>query len=89
EAGAGYSNTVSAASSSIEKKYPDIVEGRIQGTKPHQSSRDKTDAKNVVTVGYHSRNGTRYLSIHAHEDGTWKEFLSRAGQSASKSQGKG
>lgn len=39
-----------------------------------------------MTVGYHTQKGTRYLSIHAHEDGTWKEFLSRAGRYGSASQ---
>ena len=44
------------------------------------SSKDKTDNQKVVTVGYYTQKGTRYCSIHAHEDGTWKEFFSRAGK---------
>ncbi|KAK2865346.1 hypothetical protein FQN49_003672 [Arthroderma sp. PD_2] len=53
---------------------------------PHTSSKDKTDKKPVVTVGYHTQSGTRLLTIHAHEDGTWKEFYSRAGKSTSPTQ---
>ena len=52
----------------------------FRGTTPHLSSKYKADGQKVVTVGFHARNGTRYLSIHAHGDGTWKEFLSRAGK---------
>ncbi|RAL15703.1 uncharacterized protein BO97DRAFT_403005 [Aspergillus homomorphus CBS 101889] len=86
DAGSGFGNTVNTASTVIENKYPAVVEGRIQGSKPHHSSRDRNDPKKVVTVGYHTKNGTRLLSIHAHEDGTWKEFISRAGRSASATQ---
>ncbi|EGE01732.1 hypothetical protein TEQG_00776 [Trichophyton equinum CBS 127.97] len=80
EAGVGYSSTVDIAGNNIEKKFPVVVEGRVQGTKPHQSSKDKSDKKDVVTVGYYTAKGTRILTIHAHEDGTWVEFLSRAGK---------
>ncbi|EEQ27493.1 conserved hypothetical protein [Microsporum canis CBS 113480] len=51
-----------------------------EGTKPYQSSKDKTDKKDVVTIGYYTKDRTRVLSIHAHEDGTWNEFFSRAGK---------
>ncbi|RAL04887.1 uncharacterized protein BO80DRAFT_431477 [Aspergillus ibericus CBS 121593] len=86
EAGTGYSNTV--------KAYPAVVEAKVQmlklklqrDTKPHPSNRDKNDIKDIMTIGYHTKKGTRYLSIHAHEDGTWKEFLSRAGKHGSASQ---
>ncbi|GFN17000.1 hypothetical protein BO85DRAFT_451551 [Aspergillus piperis CBS 112811] len=80
KAGVAYSYTVDFAGTSIKRRYPRVVEGRIQGTTPHLSSKDKADGQKVVTVGFHARNGTRYLSIHAHGDGTWKEFLSRAGK---------
>lgn len=29
---------------------------------------------------YYTDTGLRLLSIHAHSDGTWKEFLSRPGK---------
>ncbi|PYI05562.1 hypothetical protein BO78DRAFT_398079 [Aspergillus sclerotiicarbonarius CBS 121057] len=86
EAGPGYSNTIEAAGIDIEERFPAVVEGRIQGTTPHPSSKDRSDQKKVVTVGFHTQKGTRYLSIHAHEDGTWKEFYSRAGKSAASPQ---
>ncbi|EFE37764.1 hypothetical protein TRV_07603 [Trichophyton verrucosum HKI 0517] len=38
------------------------------------------EKKKVVTVGYHTSSGTRLLSIHAHDDRTWKEFFSRHGK---------
>ncbi|KAL4944940.1 hypothetical protein BDV06DRAFT_209816 [Aspergillus oleicola] len=88
EAGKAWSSTVYNAGESIEKKFPAVVEGRIQRTKPHPSSKDRSDSKDVVTVGYYTANGTRYLSIHAHEDGTWTEFFSRAGRSVSAARAK-
>ncbi|KAK2759104.1 hypothetical protein FQN54_003203 [Arachnomyces sp. PD_36] len=91
DAGVGYFTTVGSASGSIEQKYPRVSFAKIQGTKPHTSSRDKADTKKVVTVGYHTSDGTRLLSIHAHDDGTWNEFFSRAGRpeaaAAERSQG--
>ncbi|OJD22027.1 hypothetical protein ACJ73_06630 [Blastomyces percursus] len=86
DAGAGFGNTVEAASKAIEKRLPIAAEAKIQGTRPHHSSRDPADTKEVITVSYHDDNGTRLLSIHAHNDGTWNEFLSRAGRSKSQSQ---
>ncbi|KAK2759996.1 hypothetical protein FQN54_002732 [Arachnomyces sp. PD_36] len=84
EAGASFGNTVEAASSAIEQKMPMATEAQIQGTRPHRSSRDPTDTKEVITVSYHDERGVRLLSIHAHSDGTWNEFLSRSGRSKSK-----
>ncbi|KZF20988.1 hypothetical protein L228DRAFT_164372 [Xylona heveae TC161] len=54
EAGPGFSKTVSAAGTTIESKYPNVVEARIQGTKPHFSSKDRSEDKEVVTIGYHT-----------------------------------
>ncbi|KAE8141851.1 hypothetical protein BDV38DRAFT_278632 [Aspergillus pseudotamarii] len=82
KAGAGYAKTVDAAGASLEKRYLMLLPVKFStGTTPHESKKDKTDDKKVVTVSYHTKSGTRYLSIHAHEDGTWKEFLSRSGRS--------
>lgn len=50
---------------------------RKRGSQPHFSSNDPSDKEKVITVSYHTAKGTRVLSIHAHEDNTWKEFLSR------------
>ncbi|KKZ61024.1 hypothetical protein EMCG_00648 [[Emmonsia] crescens] len=80
EAGVNYFNTIKTASGDIEKKYPRVAYAKIQGTTLHTSSKDKSDLKKVVTVGYHTNNGTRLLSIHAHDDGTWTEFFSRPGK---------
>ena len=38
-----------------------------------------------VTVGYYTKNRTRYLSIYAHKDGTWDEFLSQTGRNTAPS----
>ncbi|PGH21433.1 hypothetical protein AJ80_03224 [Polytolypa hystricis UAMH7299] len=51
-----------------------------RGSNPHKSSKDPSDDKQVITVSYHTASGTRVLSIHAHDDGTWKEFMSRTGK---------
>jgi len=72
-----FQSTVSTASTSIEQEYPKVTDAKIQGTTPHQSSKDPSDTKNVVTVSYHTLSGTRVLSIHAHDDGTWSVFPSR------------
>jgi hypothetical protein len=49
-----------------------------QGTRPHPSSEDKSDDKDVVTVGTIPKIEQDFCPIHAHGDGTWKEFLSQA-----------
>ncbi|KAK2858367.1 hypothetical protein FQN49_004798, partial [Arthroderma sp. PD_2] len=85
DAGPGFGNTVAAASKAIEEKVPVAAEAKIQGTRPHRSSRDPADKKDVITVSYHDEKGTRILSIHAHSDGTWNEYFSRAGRNKSQS----
>ncbi|EER39563.1 conserved hypothetical protein [Histoplasma capsulatum H143] len=85
ESGPGYSNTVEAAGKAIEQRVPAITQAKIQGTRPHRSSKDPFDTKEVITVSFHDDKGTRLLSIHAHDDGTWKEYFSRAGRSKSQS----
>ncbi|KAK7431824.1 hypothetical protein QQZ08_001765 [Neonectria magnoliae] len=77
-----FSATVMTASQHLEEQHPSIVEARIQGSTPHISKKDPSDTKPVITVGYYSASGKRLLSIHAHDDGTWKEFLSRSGRSS-------
>lgn len=51
-----------------------------RGTTAHRSSKDPSDPKEVITISYHTGKGSRLLSIHAHDDGTWNEFFSRAGK---------
>ncbi|KAF2150082.1 hypothetical protein K461DRAFT_281327 [Myriangium duriaei CBS 260.36] len=69
-----FMQTVDTASTSIEARNPQIVEAKIQGAHPHQSAKDKNDKKPVITVSYHTERGTRIMTIHAHDDGTWTEF---------------
>lgn len=51
-----------------------------RGAKAHESSRDESDEQKVITVGFYSARGTRVESGHAHEDGTFKHWPSRAGR---------
>ncbi|OJD13202.1 hypothetical protein AJ78_06320 [Emergomyces pasteurianus Ep9510] len=62
----------------LEKTYPKIVEGQIQGAKAHTSLKDLNETQKVITVGFYSVSGTRMLSSHAREDGTFSHWLSRA-----------
>ncbi|QSS57379.1 hypothetical protein I7I53_11531 [Histoplasma capsulatum var. duboisii H88] len=68
----------------LEKIYPKIVEGQIQGAKAHTSSKDPNETQKVITVGFYSVSGTRMLSGHAREDGNFSHWLSRAGRTGSK-----
>lgn len=61
----------------------DTKQDFYRGTTPHKSSIDPTEDKNVITIGYYTEKGTRTLLIHARDDGTWKEFNSRAGKKMS------
>lgn len=72
-----FQDTLTVASAAVETKYPKITEARIQGSVPHQSKKDTSDEKKVITVSYHTKSGTRVCSIHAHDDNTWNEFPSR------------
>ncbi|KAI7349595.1 hypothetical protein KC320_g5996 [Hortaea werneckii] len=74
---ASFQATLKAAEPALESKYSKLVEGKIQGNKPHKSHKDDKDDKDVITVSYHTAKGTRITSIHAHDDNTWKEFPSR------------
>ncbi|KAB8356543.1 hypothetical protein FH972_024126 [Carpinus fangiana] len=70
---AGFKAAVDTASDAIEKKY-------FRGSSPRKSTKDPSDNKDVITVGYYTASGTRLPSVHVHEDGTYNEFLSRAGK---------
>jgi len=56
-------------------KDDQLTEAR--GCTPHKSAKDESDDQDVITVSYHTASGTRVMSIHAHDDDTWNEFLSR------------
>ena len=51
-----------------------------RGAKAHKSAKDPSDERKVITVGFYSSGGTRLASGHAHEDGTFKYWLSRTGK---------
>lgn len=51
-----------------------------RGAKPHKSSKDPSDPDDVLTIAFYSQNGTRLLSGHVHENGTYKLSESRAGK---------
>ncbi|KAK3900752.1 hypothetical protein C8A05DRAFT_35602 [Staphylotrichum tortipilum] len=74
---ANYQKAVAAVSKAMENKYPKVTDAKIQGSTPHKSHKDKSDAKDVITVSYHTAKGTRITSVHAHEDSTYNEFPSR------------
>ncbi|KAH1414973.1 hypothetical protein KXV70_004899 [Aspergillus fumigatus] len=65
---------------SVETQYPTLTGYEIQGAKAHRSSKDPTDDDDVLTIAFYSQNGTRLLSGHVHEDGTYKLAESRAGK---------
>lgn len=56
----------------------------IRGAKAHKSAKDPTDPEDVLTIGFKSQNGTRLLSGHVHENGTYKLAESRAGKGKGK-----
>lgn len=57
-----------------------LTDNRIRGTKLHQSTKDSSDKKEVITVSVHTSGGTRLLSGHAHADGTFTAHETRAGR---------
>ncbi|KAH7305151.1 hypothetical protein BKA65DRAFT_486084 [Rhexocercosporidium sp. MPI-PUGE-AT-0058] len=81
-AGKGFKATVETAGKSIKAIYPQTIEAKIQGTTAHRSSKDPSGSKEVITISYHTGKGSRLLSIHAHDNGTWNEFFSRARKNA-------
>lgn len=47
---------------------------------PHKSSKDPSDLKECITVGFYTLIGTRPCSGHAHADNSYKLVLSRSGR---------
>ncbi|KAL3429150.1 hypothetical protein BDV09DRAFT_180876 [Aspergillus tetrazonus] len=70
----------------IESKYPTLTGYEIQGAKAHKSSKDPTDDDDVLTIAFYSQNGTRLLSGHVREDGTYRLAESRAGKGKAQGQ---
>ncbi|PYH99826.1 hypothetical protein BO71DRAFT_394047 [Aspergillus ellipticus CBS 707.79] len=71
----------------VESQYDSVTGYEIQGAKAHKSSKDPSDPDDVITIGFYSQNGTRLLSGHVHENGTYKLAESRAGKGKGKGQG--
>ncbi|RAL06583.1 uncharacterized protein BO97DRAFT_401728 [Aspergillus homomorphus CBS 101889] len=71
----------------VESQYDSVTGYEIQGAKAHKSSKDPADPEDVITIGFYSQNGTRLLSGHVHENGTYKLAESRAGKGKGKGQG--
>jgi hypothetical protein len=59
-----------------------------RGAKAHKSSNDPTDPEDVITIAFYSQRGTRFLSGHVHERGTYNLTESRAGKGKGKGKGK-
>lgn len=51
------------------------------------SSKDPTDTQEVITVAFYSKNGTRLLSGHVHQNGTYNLAERRAGRGTGKAVG--
>ncbi|KAM3498153.1 hypothetical protein MY10362_008518, partial [Beauveria mimosiformis] len=64
----GYRTTAQTVEKSMEIQYPKATSAQIQGTRPHISSKDPGDEKEVITVSYHTVSGTRVASVHLHDD---------------------
>ncbi|KAF9885148.1 hypothetical protein FE257_000674 [Aspergillus nanangensis] len=64
----------------VRSQYNTAAGYEIQGAKAHKSSKDPSDLDDVLTIAFYSQNGTRLLSGHVHENGTYKLAESRAGK---------
>ncbi|EEQ28142.1 hypothetical protein McanMca71_006985 [Microsporum canis] len=64
----------------VESEYPAVTGYNIQGALAHKSSKDPSDPHDVITLGFFSQNGTRFLSGHVHLDGSFKLAESRSGR---------
>ncbi|KEZ46900.1 hypothetical protein SAPIO_CDS0237 [Scedosporium apiospermum] len=58
-----FASTIRSAGHELETRFPIIVEGRVQGSRPHPSTKDPTDQKDVVTVSFHTNAGTLGVEI--------------------------
>ncbi|KAJ5943167.1 hypothetical protein N7516_003335 [Penicillium verrucosum] len=66
--------------SANHQQYNTAAGYEIQGEMAHKSSKDPSDPDDVLTIAFYSQNGTRLLSGHVHENGTYKLAESRAGK---------
>ncbi|KAK2752470.1 hypothetical protein FQN54_008132 [Arachnomyces sp. PD_36] len=79
--GTGWQGGFDTALPSVRQKYPTAKTAIIQGSQAHKSSKDPLDPKNVVTLAMYDENDVRVGSAHIHEDGTFTDHPSRAGES--------
>ncbi|KAG5760586.1 hypothetical protein H9Q72_011301 [Fusarium xylarioides] len=82
--GSKWADSVTGTASAVEEQYPTVTGYEIQGAKAHKSSRDPTDPDDVITLAFYSVNGTRLLSGHVHENGSYKLAESRMGKGKAK-----
>ncbi|KAJ9272126.1 hypothetical protein DTO212C5_1889 [Paecilomyces variotii] len=77
-------SSVENARDNVGTQYEDVTDYMIQGANAHQSSKDPSDTQKVITLAFFNKSGTRMLSGHVHEDGTFKLAESRAGKGKAK-----
>ncbi|KAL2261788.1 hypothetical protein VTK26DRAFT_3368 [Humicola hyalothermophila] len=78
--GETWAESVQTVMNIVEEQYPGLAEVEIQGAKAHKPSKDPSDPNDVITLGFYSSGGTRWLSGHVHEDATYKLEESRSGK---------
>ncbi|GIK01781.1 hypothetical protein Aspvir_005822 [Aspergillus viridinutans] len=78
--GPGWKGGINAAVPKLRAKYPRAATALFNGSQAHKSVKDPSDPKQCVTLSMFSEKGTRIGSAHIHEDGTFKDFPSRAGR---------
>ncbi|RMD42064.1 hypothetical protein DV735_g3062, partial [Chaetothyriales sp. CBS 134920] len=69
-------------------EYPIVKGFEIQGAKAHKPHKDPSDPEEVITLGFYSANGSRVLSGHVHQDGSYKLAESRMGKRTSSKKSK-
>ncbi|KAE8139208.1 hypothetical protein BDV38DRAFT_281373 [Aspergillus pseudotamarii] len=78
--GPTWSQATDTVCNAVERADPRVTVADIQGSRAHESSKDRDDKEKVITVGLQTNSGTRIGSLHVHLDGTFKFFASRAGR---------
>ncbi|KAI0105550.1 hypothetical protein GGR51DRAFT_560397 [Nemania sp. FL0031] len=76
--GGNWMNSFQNVTEDMKQQY-NVSGYEIIGSKPHMSSTDPSDKKKVVTIGFFVEN-IRSISVHLHEDGTYKFWESRKGK---------
>ncbi|KAL4780117.1 hypothetical protein BJX76DRAFT_351233 [Aspergillus varians] len=75
-----WETALASAASRVEAQNPKVVDAKIQGALAHESAKDKEEKEKIVTVGFYSVGGTRLLSSHIRQNGSFKSWESRAGK---------